>query len=296
MDKEKNKKDLEDILYSDEEYKDFKINYIIHYKDNDNYEAVVSNNNDIASVFLYNKKIEPIIELLYSIDNDVFETLERLDTEIIYATVDFNYSVWNYINEYYPDDINNKYGMNKYLKYCKENNITKELIEKEVKTEVPDVMKYYKNREVKILGTWETDYADIAVNALLMENNKKIANIITTFNLSNYFLKRELYDDFDYYKSLPKISKCSKLLQVIYDNVCESESSMCHITAEDWEEYYSDNFTNKDIEKLKEEVKEYKLDNVITFDDAEYKIIGWSDLETRFNDDRNFVKEKERER
>ena len=71
---------------------------------------------------------------------------------------------------------------------------------------------------------------------------------------------------------------------------------MCHITNEDWEEYYSDNFTNKDIEKLKEEVKEYKLDNVITFDDAEYKIIGWSDLETRFNDDRNFVKEKERER
>ena len=49
-------------------------------------------------------------------------------------------------------------------------------------------------------------------------------------------------------------------------------------------------------EELKEEVKEYKLDNVITFDDAEYKIIGWSDLETRFNDDRNFVKEKERER
>lgn len=226
----------------------------------------------------------------------MFEILERLDTEIIYARLDFNYSVWNYINEYYPDDINNKYGMNKYLKYCKENNITKELIEKEVKTEVPDVMKYYKNREVKILGTWETDYADIAVNALLMENNKKIANIITTFDLSNYFLKRELYDDFDYYKSLPKISKCSKLLQVIYDNVCESESSMCHITNEDWEEYYSDNFTNKDIEKLKEEVKEYKLDNVITFDDAEYKIIGWSDLETRFNDDRNFVKEKERER
>mgnify|MGYP003551646918 CR=1 FL=1 len=24
----------------------------------------------------------------------------------------------------------------------------------------------------------------------------------------------------------------------------------------------------------------------ITFDDAEYKIVGWGDLETRFNDDR----------
>ena len=47
-----------------------------------------------------------------------------------------------------------------------------------------------------------------------------------------------------------------------------------------------DNFTEKDIENLKKEVKELGLQEVITFDDAEYKIVGWGDLETRFNDDR----------
>ena len=41
-----------------------------------------------------------------------------------------------------------------------------------------------------------------------------------------------------------------------------------------------------DIDNLKKEVKELGLQEVITFDDAEYKIVGWGDLETRFNDDR----------
>ena len=61
---------------------------------------------------------------------------------------------------------------------------------------------------------------------------------------------------------------------------------MCHITQEDWDQFYKDNFTEKDIDNLKKEVKELGLQEVITFDDAEYKIVGWGDLETRFNDDR----------
>ena len=82
-------------------------------------------------------------------------------------------------------------------------------------------------------------------------------------------------------------------LQEIYDNVCESDATMCHITEEDWQEIYADRYTDKDIENLKTEVKKYKLEDVVTFDDEEYKIIGWGDLETRFNDDRNLEKEME---
>ena len=96
--------------------------------------------------------------------------------------------------------------------------------------------------------------------------------------------------------NLPKISKCSNLLKEIYDTVCESDATICHITNEDWQEFYADRYTNKDIDYLKEEVKKYKLDDVITFDDGECKIIGWGNLETSFNDDRQFVKDKERER
>ena len=104
--------------------------------------------------------------------------------------------------------------------------------------------------------------------------------------LAKEAVRTAILDDFDKYMKLPKISECSKLLQEIYDDVCEADSSMCHITNEDWNEFYKDNFTEKDIDNLKKEVKELGLQEVITFDDAEYKIVGWGDLETRFNDDR----------
>ena len=43
--------------------------------------------------------------------------------------------------------------------------------------------------------------------------------------------------------------------QEVYDDVCESDVSMCHITQEDWNQFYKDNFTEKDIDNLKKEVK-----------------------------------------
>ena len=68
---------------------------------------------------------------------------------------------------------------------------------------------------------------------------------------------------------------------------------MCYITEEEWKTDYSDNYTEKDISKLKEEVKKYNLQDVITFNDNGYKILGYKDLQTRFYDDR-YLKNKER--
>lgn len=161
-----------------------------------------------------------------------------------------------------------------------------------------------KNISVKILNLWLSDYGDIRCNASISVNGKEKANIITSFERDYYpdwknsqnDYKEGIKDEWEKYLHLPKISKCSKLMQEIYDNVCESEATMCHITNDDWKELYADRFTNKDITKLKEEVKKYKLDDVITFDDREYKIIGWGNLETSFNDDRKLERNKEMER
>lgn len=168
-------------------------------------------------------------------------------------------------------------------------------------------------RKVEILNIWKSDYDDIRCNAILYKDKKQVANIIASYdyetirNFTNQIypntkfekqfmnvpLKTLIYDDFDKYLKLPKISKCSKLLQEVYDTVCESDATMCHITEDDWKECYADRFSNKDIEKLKEEVKKYCLEAVITFNDGEYKIVGYGDLETRLNDNRKFVKEKD---
>ena len=164
------------------------------------------------------------------------------------------------------------------------------------------------NRSVKILSTYATDYDDIRCNAILMDNGREVANIIASYDeadirysngdsnteLTDEFVKKAFIDlitnDFDYYLKLPNISNCSKLLQSVYDDVCSSDSSMCYIDENDWEDFYSDDYTEKDIKNLENEIKKYNLEDVIGINEGEYKIIGYGDLETRFNDDRNLQK------
>lgn len=160
------------------------------------------------------------------------------------------------------------------------------------------------NRKVRVNSIYETSFDDVRCDAVLYQNDKAIANIIASYdanemnfrcnndpNLAKEALRVSILDDFDKYIELPKISKCSKLLQDIYDDVCQSDTSMCHISEDDWNEFYNEDFTEKDVDNLKREVKELGLQEVITFDDSEYRIVGWGDLETRFNDDR-YLQEK----
>ena len=169
------------------------------------------------------------------------------------------------------------------------------------------------NMEIKILNTWLTDYDDMRCNAIIKIDGKEVANIIAsydetdlryTFGDNNTEMNDEynkkafkelILTDLDEYLKLPKISECSKLLQSIYDDVCASDASMCHITEEDWKEFYSDDYTNEDFENLKSEIKKFGLEDVIGINDGEYKIIGYGNLETMFNDDRNLNKEEEME-
>lgn len=162
----------------------------------------------------------------------------------------------------------------------------------------------YKKLSAEILSTWVSDYNDIRYNAILYRNNKPVANIIGSCyyyqwkdeldNLSKF--KILVYSGHERFLKLPKVSKCSCLLQEIYDTVCESDNSMCYITDEDWKELYADRYTEKDIERLKQEVKKYNLDKYITFDEDEYKILGYGNLEMCLNDDRKINKEKDYER
>ena len=177
-------------------------------------------------------------------------------------------------------------------------------------------------RKVDILNVWKEQGLndEIFCEALLYEDEQAKADIITSYNettiivannckqavqttatgeLTDEFCRKPLQalilEDFNAYLNLPKISECSQLLQEIYDNVCESDASMCHIDEYDWEEFYADRYNEKDIENLKDEIKNYRLGEIITIDADEYKIVGYGDLECSFNDDRNLKKEKDYE-
>lgn len=170
----------------------------------------------------------------------------------------------------------------------------------------------YRMRSIKVSDFWETDYGDIRAIATFGLDGKQFFQVIVSVDEKdiNNVLGTEwggsesgvvenaiasiVAKDFDKYLCLPKISKCSPLLQDIYNTVKETEATMCHITDDDWENYYADKYTNEDIQQLKSEIKLYDLENVITIDDGDYKIIGWGDLETRFNDDIALEKEIEK--
>ena len=167
-----------------------------------------------------------------------------------------------------------------------------------------------KLQKIEILNTWGNDYGDICCNAKLYKNDKPVANVIIGYDettiryqygdkdskLTDEFVKESIESlinmDFQTYIVLPKISKCSKLLIEIYDNVCSNESSMCHIDYEDWKLQYEDDYSEEDIDELQKEIIKYNLSNVICLDEGEYKIIGYEDLQTCFNDDRNLNNDK----
>ncbi len=160
----------------------------------------------------------------------------------------------------------------------------------------------YLHRSIEILNTWiDDDY--LYCNAILYKDEKSLANIIESYEetdiryskgdkdskMNEQFIKNSLkqllYNDFDKYLELPKISQCSNLLQEIYTGVCAADSGMCHISEEDWNDFYSEEYTNEDFEKFKLEVERLGLEDVIDINDGEYKIVGYMDLQTRFNDD-----------
>jgi len=167
------------------------------------------------------------------------------------------------------------------------------------------------NQEVKILGTWGTDYGDIACHAVLYKDGKKVANIMDseeettiryvygdchselTEKLVEASFESLINDNFNTYLEFPKISECSNLLQQIYDYVCESDASMCHVDEDDWIDWMENyDYRENDIEVLKEEIKKYGLEEDIGLGDSGYKIVGYGNLQFLFNDDRNIEKEE----
>ena len=147
-DKEKMKDNIESFIKS-KDYNDFFVVYILVDKtDSNNTIAVATNYDELIEINPNKQEIKPIMDWAYSIDEDIFGELEK-NKEIGYMNIEQHYAMWHDINEYAPEDIEHKKGMQKYLKYCKENGITRERISKEIHRNIPDAMKHYKEKRAK---------------------------------------------------------------------------------------------------------------------------------------------------
>ena len=150
MNIEETVKKVNEILKNDEEYKDDKamqVQYILLDKDNQIDDIVCYGWDGILSVDSKTFDIETIAEWSYDYETDLFNQLKDGKT-IGYMTAEVHYDIWCRINEWYPDSINYEDGLDIYIKYCDENGITKEYLDKKMELDTPDIMENFTNLEV----------------------------------------------------------------------------------------------------------------------------------------------------
>ena len=88
----------------------------------------------------YERGYKKVASWDYNFDTYFFEMLEQ-GYEIGYISNDCHAGLNYFIDELYPNDVINKNGVKKYLKYCEDNGITKEFIEEKIN--VDDISEVY---------------------------------------------------------------------------------------------------------------------------------------------------------
>lgn len=141
------KDNIENSIKEDEELFGTKIDYILINPDNNDTVSIISDGVDkIVEFTPFTKEMKTgyskVSEWDYSFDNYLFKDLENV-YQIGYMTAETHYNIWCSIDELYPEDINNKDGVQWYLQFCADNGITKEFLDKQTNLDTPDIMKYF---------------------------------------------------------------------------------------------------------------------------------------------------------
>lgn len=140
---EEEKIKVEKFLNDNMEHQDKKIDYILYKQDKMETNILASNSNDEAIEFRSNTNdFNYVPEWDYNFDYYIYNLLEE-NWKIEYMTPEVHYSIWNSINELYPNDIDYKDGVQNYLQYCADNKITKKYLDEETGLNTPDVMQHF---------------------------------------------------------------------------------------------------------------------------------------------------------
>jgi len=129
-----------EYITNDKEHPSMTIDYILlNNVDISKSKVVASNNEDMVSISIEDRNllVWNVPDWDYNFDDYIFKELEDGCT-IQCMTVDMHYNLWCDIHEFYPDDIEHKRGMMKYLEYCRKIGITKSVIDSENNLDVPN--------------------------------------------------------------------------------------------------------------------------------------------------------------
>lgn len=138
----------QEVLNSSEDYNGFKMQYALINKEDWRKSEVLADDYDRAVLITPYKnkdRIQNVPEWDFSFDEYIFERIES-KYDIGYISIDTHYGIWCSLEELYPEDIEHKKGVNNYLKHCDKYEVTKEKIDKELKLDVPNAMKFYEKK------------------------------------------------------------------------------------------------------------------------------------------------------
>ena len=285
---EKEKKRIEEFIKDNDLHQDKKIDYILYNSKTNETNTLISDEygeNAIEFTPVSKNTFEGydyVAEWDYNYDYYLFNLLEA-DWEIGYMDINVHYGIWESINDLYPNDYDCVNGVYNYMKYCKENNITKEKIYDETGFEPKDIMHFYNelpngyvvkcgdymgiidednydNPNESLVQILQIEGKDILETISLKKEN--LENNIIQYIQSNYMFKQNQldikligYDDWErpvyrdkngnLYKDI-NLSKDSMLLYTTYNNTFYGEP--VGKVADNYEINIVKNFNNKDKE------------------------------------------------
>lgn len=192
-----------------------------------NYELqyILSNNNEITDIVyadgnkvinLDNSKIKKFKKGYSVLDEILLPELEK-GKQIEFMSDNAHDYMWYIIDVYYPDDLENKKGMVKYLEYCKNNNITRKYLDEKLGSDPSDLLELY-----------DTLHDYFKVDGLKVVMSK---DVFDTRSERFYFTFVLGYDLL--YKMMKKYQHLD----------CDSNYNFCYMIAEQFinSQYYKDN-------------------------------------------------------
>ena len=209
---------IHQFLKESDEYMDYKVEYILADNNTREMSVYASNGDSLIKIDPSTLEINEIADLAYAFDTDVFSELQN-GKNINYMSMETHYNIWNEIEMYYPSDIENKDGLNIYLKYCKDNNINKSTIDNTVGLDTPTLEFLFKESQDNIInGDSEIKYIAFVMGYDLLNDMlaKSTANECDrVYDFCNYLANK--FIDTDYYKN-EKYSTYEMLDSWINDN------------------------------------------------------------------------------
>lgn len=260
--------DIETYFMEDMENQNKNIDFILVNPKTNEIQVLASDGMEEIILFSpYTKELKNeymnIPEWDFNFDEYFFKELQK-GYDVGFVSDDTHYGLWNTIIDLYPEDIENLQGVQKYLQYCKDNNITAEYLNDSMKMNIKDAMKYYDYP----LGVVELRDNNVIMSKLTLDKQNETTYIafVLGYDLLNDKLQNSNYPECDIcYDSCSTLAE--KFLQSKeYKNEKYSTYEMLQV----WLDNNPD-LINEYIETEKSNKKTRQLDNGIVVVDVGFR-------------------------